>query len=78
MVGACYVETHDEAYSRHFALRLIDLSPTHLAFDLVREINNRIEVSFALNAWQFEEVRRWAEIIFGLREPELDGNDDAL
>jgi hypothetical protein len=43
------------AYSGQFALRLIDLSPTHLAFDLVREINNRIEVSFALNAWQFEE-----------------------
>jgi hypothetical protein len=75
--GRCYVETHDEGYMGHFRLRVTELSRTRLAFDIVRRTNNRVEVSFALNASEFEAVQRIAEIIFGLREPEPD-DDDAL
>jgi hypothetical protein len=76
--GQCYIEMDDEAYIGHFPLRLTELSPTRLAFEIVRKINNRIEVSFALNASEFQEVQRVAEIIFGLREPEPGDDDDAL
>src|SRR4029077_54806 len=76
--GRCYIEMHDEAYIGHFPLRLTEFSPTRLAFEIVREINNRIEVSFALNAAELAEVQRVAEIIFGLKEPESGGDEDAL
>ena len=74
--GRCYIETENESYIGHFSLRLIELSPTRLSFEIVRKNNNHVDVSFALDPSEFEEVRRIAEIIFGLREPELD--DDAL
>ena len=75
--GRCYIETQDEGYIGHFPLRLTDLSPTHLAFEIVRKANNHMEVSFALDPSEFEQMRRIAEIIFGLREPESD-DDGAL
>ena len=75
--GRCYIETENESYIGHFPLRLIELGPTHLSFDIVRKSNNHVDVSFALDPSEFEEVRRIAEIIFGLREPEPD-DDDAL
>jgi hypothetical protein len=75
--GRCYVETGNEGYVGHFRLRLTELNRTRLAFDIEGGTNERIEVSFALNASQFEEVRRIAEIVFGLREPE-PSDDDAL
>ena len=75
--GRCYIETHDEGYIGEFRLRLTELSRTRLAFEIARKTNNHIEVSFALNPPEFEEVRQVAEIIFGLREPEPD-DDDAL
>lgn len=68
--GRSYIEMHDEAYIGHFQLQLTELGPTRFAFDIGRRINNHIEVSFALNALQLEEVQRVAEIIFGLKEPE--------
>jgi hypothetical protein len=37
-----------------------------------------VEVSFALNASEFEKVRHIVEVLFGLREPEPDDDDDAL
>ena len=74
--GQCYVETHDESYIGHFPLRLTEFSRTHLAFEIVRETNNQVEVSFALDVSEFERAQRIAEVIFGLREPESD--DDAL
>jgi len=74
--GLCYIETHDEGYIGHFRVRLADLSRTHLAFDIVRKTNNHVEVSFVLHASELVEVQRIAEIIFGLREPDLD--DEAL
>ena len=52
------------------------LSPTRLSFEVVRKNNNQVDVSFALDSSEFEEVRRIVEIIFGLREPEPV--DDAL
>jgi hypothetical protein len=75
--GRCYIESHDEGYIGEFRLRLTELSRTRLAFEIARKTDNHIEVSFALNSSEFEEVQRVAEIIFGLREPEPD-DDDAL
>jgi hypothetical protein len=76
--GRCYIEMHDEAYIGHFPLRLTEFSPTRLAFEIVRKINNRIEVSFGLDTLEFEEAQRVAEIIFGHKEPEPGGDEDAL
>ena len=75
--GRYYIETHDEDYIGHFPLRLTEPSRTRLAFEIGRKTNKHVEVSFALNASEFEEVQRIGEIIFGLREPEPD-DDDAL
>jgi hypothetical protein len=75
--GRCYIEAHDESYIGHFPLRLTEFCLTHLVFEIERKTNNHVEVSFALNASEFAEVRRIAEVIFGLREPEPDV-DDAL
>ncbi|RPJ55543.1 MAG: hypothetical protein EHM23_25900 [Acidobacteria bacterium] len=64
--GRCYVETDREGYSGHFRLRLMELSPARLSFQILgRKLNNRVEVSFSLNARQFAEVRSVAEIVFG-------------
>jgi len=45
------------------------------ALEIVRKTNNHVEVSFALDASEFDEVQRIAEVIFGLREPEPDDDD---
>jgi hypothetical protein len=74
--GLCYIETHDESYIGHSRVRLTELSRTHLAFEILRKTNNHVDVSFALDASEFVRVQRIAEIIFGLREPDLD--DEAL
>lgn len=67
-----------KGYIGHFPLRLTELSPTRLAFEISRKTNNRVEVLFSLNAAEFEQVRRITEIVFGLREAEPDDDDDAL
>lgn len=69
------MESENERYVGHFALKLIELSPLLLSFEIVRARDKHVEVSFALDARNFEEVRRVAEVIFGLREPD---EDDAL
>ena len=74
--GECYVESDDEDYIGHFRLKLIELTPSRLAFEIGRVKNNRVEVGFELTPAQFKEVLPIAEVIFGLREPEYD--DDAL
>ncbi len=78
--GRCYIKTHDEDYIGHFRLRLIGLSRTHFAFEILRKNDKYVEVSFALSASEFEEVQRIAKVIFGLgpREPGLDDDEDAL
>ena len=75
--GRCYVETDNESYVGHFRLRLAEVSPTRIAFDIERSTNDQVEVIFSLSASEFEEVRRTAEIVFGLREPEPN-EDEAL
>ena len=72
--GRCHIETLDDDYIGEFALRLIEIRPTKLSFEISRKNNNRVQVTFALDASAFEEVRRVVEIIFGLKEP----NEDAL
>lgn len=72
---SCYIESENESYIGHFTLKLIEFSPALLSFEIVRATKNQVEISFALDAKNFEEVRRVAEIIFGLREPDAD---DAL
>ena len=66
----------NERYVGHFPLRLTEISPTRLAFEIVRKTNNHVEVSYALSGSEFDEVRRIAEIVFGLREPEPEPDDD--
>jgi len=62
--GRCYVETHDHDYVGHYRLRLLDFSPTRLAFEIERKSNTHIEVSCALDAVEFNEVQRIVNIIF--------------
>ena len=72
----CYIETDDEDYIGHFPLRLMEIGPARLEFEIVRSTDNHVEVSFALSPSEFEDVKRVAEVIFGLKEPEYDGDED--
>jgi hypothetical protein len=74
--GLCYIEAHDESYIGHSRVQLTELNRTHLVFEIVRKTNNHVDVSFALGTSEFVRVQQIAEIIFGLREPDLD--DEAL
>jgi hypothetical protein len=62
--GRCYVETHDHGYVGHYRLKLIDFSPTHLAVAIERKSNTHVEVSYDLDAVEFNEVQRVVNIIF--------------
>jgi hypothetical protein len=62
--GRCYVETHDHGYVGHYRLRLMDFSPTLLAVELERTSNTHVEVSYALDTVEFNEVHRIVKIIF--------------
>jgi hypothetical protein len=62
--GRCYVETHDHGYVGHYRLKLIDFSPTHLVVAIERKSNIHIEVTYALNAVEFDQVQRVVNIIF--------------
>ncbi len=62
----CYIETHDhDTYSGHFRLRLIEFTPTHLAFEIARRDHKHVEVTYKLDAKRFREVQRIVRIIFG-------------
>jgi hypothetical protein len=66
--GVCYLETHDhDTYTGHFRLRLIEFTPTRLAFEIARPLNKNVEVSYKLPAKQFREVQRILHIIFGVQ-----------
>jgi hypothetical protein len=55
----CYIETHDhDTYTAHFRLRLIEFTPTHLAFEMARRDHKHVEVTYKLDAKQFREVQR--------------------
>jgi hypothetical protein len=62
--GRCYVETHDHSYVGHYRLKLIAFSPTHLVVAIDRKSNTHVEVTYALDAGEFDEVQRVLNIIF--------------
>jgi hypothetical protein len=65
--GVCYLETHDpDRYAGHFRLRLIEFTPSHLAFEIDRPQDRLVEVTFRLSARRFREVQRVVDIIFSL------------
>jgi len=78
--GKCYIEADDEIYIGHFHLKLVEFSPTRLAFEITRSYHNHVELDFVMTAAEFEEVQPIAEVIFGVREPDVDTTDfyDAL
>jgi hypothetical protein len=66
--GVCYIETHDhDTYAGHFRLRLIEFTPTRLAFEIARTDHKYIEVTYDLSAKRFGEVQRIVRIIFGVQ-----------
>jgi len=62
--GRCYIETHDYGYVGHYRLKLIDFSPTQLLIAIERKSNTHVEVTYALDAVEFDEVQRVVNIIF--------------
>ena len=68
--GRCRIVSDNENYFGDFHLKLIELSPTQLSFEIQRENNKHVNVTFALDAPEFEQVRGIAEVIFGLKEPD--------
>ena len=66
--GVCYIETLDhDTYTGHYRLRLIEFTPTRLAFEIARKDHKYVEVTFDLNAKRFSEIKRIVHIIFGVR-----------
>ena len=66
--GVCYIETHDhDAYTGHFRLRLIEFTPTRLAFEIGGRDDKHVEVTYKLDPKRFREVQRIVQIIFGVQ-----------
>ena len=66
--GVCYIETHDhDTYTGHFRLRLIEFTPTRLAFEIARVDHKYVEVIYDLDAKRFDEVQRVVHIVFGVQ-----------
>ena len=66
--GVCYIETHDhDTYNGHFPLRLLEFTPTRLAFEIARTNHNYVEVTYELDAKRFDDVQRIVHIIFGVQ-----------
>jgi hypothetical protein len=66
--GVCYIESHDhDTYTGHFRLRLIEFTPTRLAFEIARRDHKYVEVTYKLDAKRFREVQRVVRIIFGVQ-----------
>jgi hypothetical protein len=52
--GVRYIETHEpDRYAGHLRLRLVELAPSRLVFDIDRAINRRVEVTFTLDPQRF-------------------------
>jgi hypothetical protein len=67
--GVCYIETHDhDTYTGHFRLRLIEFTPTRLAFEIARTDHKYVEVTYDLDAKQFGEVQRIVHIVFDVQD----------
>ena len=66
--GVCYIETHDhDTYTGHFPLRLLEFTPTSLAFEIARATHKYVEVTYELDAKRCDDVQRIVHIIFGLQ-----------
>jgi hypothetical protein len=66
--GVCYIESHDhDTYTGHFRLRLIEFTPTRLAFEIARTDHKYIEVTYDLDAKRFGDVQRIVHIVFGVQ-----------
>ena len=66
--GVCYIETHDhDTYTGHFRLRLIEFTPTRLAFEIARKDHRYVEVTYDLDAKRFGDVQRIVRIVFGVQ-----------
>ncbi len=66
--GVCYIETHDrDTYAGHFRLKLIEFTPTRLAFEIARTDHKYVEATYELDAKRFGEVQRIVHIIFGVQ-----------
>src|SRR5712691_2829578 len=66
--GVCYIETHDhDTYTGHFRLRLIEFTPTRLAFEIARTDHKYDDVTYDLDAKRFGEVQRIVNIVFGVQ-----------
>jgi hypothetical protein len=66
--GVCYIETQDhDTYAGQFRLKLIEFTPTRLAFEIARTEDKYVEVTYELDAKRFGEVQRIVHIIFGVR-----------
>ena len=66
--GVCYIETHDhDTYTGHFRLRLIEFTPTRLAFEIARRDHIYVEVTCDLDAKRFGDVQRIVRIVFGVQ-----------
>ncbi len=66
--GVCYIETHDhDTYAGHFRLKLIEFTPTRLAFEIARTDHKYVEVTYELDAKRLGEVQRIVHIIFGVQ-----------
>jgi hypothetical protein len=65
--GVCHLETHDiDNFAGQWRLRLIEFTPTRLAFEIDRPEDRTVEVTYKLSARRFREVQRIVHIIFGV------------
>jgi len=67
--GVCYIETHHDhdTYAGHVPLRLLEFTPTRLAFEIARTNHNYVEVTYELDAKRLDGVQRIVHIIFGVQ-----------
>jgi hypothetical protein len=62
--GVSYLETHDtDRFAGHFRLRLMEFTPTRLAFEIERPEDRTVEVTYKLSTRRFPEVQRIVHII---------------
>lgn len=74
--GKCYVESDVEECIGHFQLQLVEFTPTRLAFEIEGlDRNHHVEVFFALTAADFDEALPIVEVIFGIRDPDVETQD---
>ena len=55
--GVCYLEPYEpDRYAGHLRLRLVEFTPTRLAFEIDRPQDRLVEVTFRLGARRFREA----------------------